>query len=131
MPKEVLRSRRVMLLNKGDMKNLEIHRPISLSNAIHKICAVILKIRVAENMELKLQGTQYGFRKNKSFKQAIQIIRRIMEIGERKSKDIMMVLLDWEKVFYEIRHDKLYEALSRKGLPNKSMRIIKDMYDRG
>ena len=53
---------------------------------------------------------QFGFRKNRSTTHALTIIRRIIELGERKKSDsrthrsnsIELVLLDWEKAFDKI-----------------------------
>ena len=39
-----------------------------------------------------------------------------------------MVLLDWEKAFDKVKHDKLFEALYRMNVPDKFNNVIKALY---
>ena len=55
--------------------------------------------------------TQYGFRPGMSTSHAIYIIRRIQDFAESKSSKLSLALLDWEKAFDKIQHDKLILAL--------------------
>ena len=51
-----------------------------------------------------------------------------MDKGESRQSKTILVLLDWEKAFDKVRHDKLIEALERMGLPPKITTIIKNCY---
>ena len=42
----------------------------------------------------------------------------------------MFVLLDWEKAFDKVKHNKLFEALERMNVPNKYIDMIKQLYDK-
>ena len=90
IPDEILEARIVLIFKKGDTSNLNNYRPIALLNSIYKIIASIMKTRIAETLDDKLQKTQYGFRKKKSTSQAIHIIRRILDMGERSDKELFL-----------------------------------------
>ena len=38
------------------------------------------------------------------------------------------MLLDWEKAFDKVKHDKLFEALERMSIPDKTLKAIKQLY---
>ena len=128
VPEETLQARVVLIFKKGDTGNLANYRPISLTNSIYKILASIIQRRVAEKLDENLQKTQYGFRKNKSTSQAIHIIRRVIEAGERHSQQLHVILLDWEKAFDKVKQDQLFEAIERMGVSEKLITMIKQLY---
>ena len=66
---------------------------------IHKICVAIVQKRLSKTLDKYVQSTQYGFKKDKSTADAIQIIRRVAEHGQQTRNKLHMVLLDWEKAF--------------------------------
>jgi len=128
IPEEILQSRVVLIFKKGDTADLDNYRPISLLNSIYKLYAAIIKIKLEEKLEQDLQEAQYGFRKDKRTAQAIHMIRRILEIGERKGTKINVVLLDWEKAFDKVSHESLFLSLERLNVSKKIINVIKSLY---
>ena len=101
-----------------------------LLNTIYKIFASILQKRISDKLDRHLQKTQYGFRKKRGTSDAVHYIRRVVDRGERtrmKTKTLL-VLLDWEKAFDKVNHDKLIEALKRMNLPAKITNMVKALY---
>ena len=99
MPIEEARARVVTIFKKGDTRDIGNYRPISLLNAIYKIYAGIIQKRLAKTLDEQLSQTQYGFRKDKSTGDAIQLVRRVTEYGQGTYNKLHLVLLDWEKAF--------------------------------
>ena len=128
IPDEVLTARVVMIFKKGDTSYLGNYRPISLTNSIYKIFTAIVQKRLASTLDKHLQKTQYGFRKKKSTSEAIHIIRRIIEAGERADKQLHVIPLDWEKPFDKVKQHTLFEALERMGVAGKLINMIKQLY---
>lgn len=64
-----------------------------------------------------VQATQDGFRPNRSMSQQLYCIRRILKMLERGGGKGAVVLLDWAKAFDRVKHDRLWEALRRHGVP--------------
>ena len=128
MTAETCKARVVMIFKKGDSSKLDNYRPISLLNAIYKIFTAILVKRKEQNMDKNLHATQYGFRKNKSTNNALFLIRRIIDIGERSQNKVYMILLDWEKAFDKLSHDAIFLSLKRMGVDEKLISLVKMLY---
>ena len=59
---------------------------------------------------------------------AIYIVRRIQDFAESTSSTLSLALLDWEKAFDKVQHDKLILSLSRLGFPDHYLDVIQDCY---
>ena len=104
---QLWQARVVLLFKKGSTEDMNNYRPIALLNTIYKIFASIIKTRLERGIEIHLQKTQYGFRKNKGTAEAIHCIRRIIEQAEQTDAKTILLLLDWEVAFDKIRHKAL------------------------
>ena len=129
-PEELTCAQIILLHKKGDKNNLENYRPIFLLNTNYKIFTTILQKRLADSLDKHLQKTQYGFRRNRGTAQALHYVRRVMEKGERTRTKTLFVLLDWEKAFDNVLHDKIYETLERMNVPPKIVNVIKNLYSK-
>ncbi len=101
--------------------------PIALLNTCYKLFAACLQYRLQSTMDAVLQSTQFGFRKGRSGLQAIHCIRRFLDMHERAGKKAMILLLDWEKAFDKINHEKMFEALERLVLPKEFLLLIREV----
>ena len=104
------------------------YRPIWLLNAIYKLYAKIIKNRISEIIDDFVTETQYGFRKSRSTAQAIHVVRRIADYAEIEGSDMNMLLLDWEKAFDRVFHQKLLESLRRLRIPEKIVKVVESLY---
>jgi len=128
IPEEYLKARVVSIFKKGDSSNLENYRPISLLNTFTIFFAAIIQKRISNTIDEHIQNTQYGFRKGKSAKQAIHLIRRLIDIGEKTrktatSEETILLLLDWEKAFDRVTHEGLFRPMERMGIDEKLVRL--------
>ena len=76
-------------------------------------------------MDKNLHATQCEFRKNKSTNNALSLIRRMIDIGERSRNKVYMILLDWEKAFDKLSHAALFLSLNRMGVDEKLVGLVK------
>ena len=104
------------------------YRPMSLLSSVYKIYMMMIRSRMQKAVEDKLAKTQYGFRPGKSTSHAIYVVRRIKDYTESKGTRLSLVLLDWEKAFDKIQHDKLILALQRMGFSSQFCDVIGDCY---
>ena len=78
--------------------------------------ASIKKKRIEKYTEKLVSDTQFGFRTKRGTTQAILIIRRLIDLGERTQKDegrnIRMVFLDWGKAIDKVDQESIFETLS-------------------
>ena len=98
IPTEQLCAQVVSIFKKGDTQNIANYRPISLLNAIYKIYAAIIRKRLADIIDPYISKTQFGFRRHRSATHALFVARRIQDIGEQTGDNLIITLLDWEKL---------------------------------
>ena len=53
----------------------------------------------------------------------LYIIRRLQDYAESKGARLSLALLDWEKAFDKVQHDKLIVALQKMGFSQHSFKI--------
>ena len=129
VPDEMTKARVVSLYKKGNPRMQSNYRPISLLNAMYKIYAKIVKYRMATIIDGYITETQYGFRKSRSTAQAIHVVRRIADYAEMGCTEMNMLLLDWEKAFDRVYHEKLLESLRRLRIPEKIVKVVESLYE--
>ncbi len=129
IPEDVMQARVVLIFKKGDKEDLANYRPISLLNTFYKILAAIIQYRISIGIDKYLQKTEYGFRGNRGTAEAIHFVRRMVEKGESRQSNTHLVLFDREKAFDKIEHEKLFEALQRMNVPEKTIIMITLFYN--
>ena len=129
-PSALFLARVVPIFKKGDTDIAANYRPISLLNSFYKIYMVMIRARMQDATEQVLSRTQYGFRPHRSTSHAIYILRRIQDYSEIKGTHLSIALLDWEKAFDKIQHDKLILALRRLGFSRRYTEVIADCYSK-
>ena len=113
---------------KGNHDNPENYRPISLLNTTYKLCAYMLKTRIAESIDSQIWNTQFGFRKGKSTAEALFCVRRLTDVVEQGHESLFLIFLDWEKAFDKIDHEKMFHSLERLSIPVELLDAIKSLY---
>ena len=129
VPKEWLQARVAMMFKKGDPASCENYRPISLVNTAYKIFASLLKQRLLDaDIDSKLWGSQFGFRKKRSTEDAIYVARRRIELAcAQRSGQISMLALDWSKAFDSVNVTSMLDASRRFGIPSSIVSLIGNM----
>ena len=128
IPAELLTARVVPIYKKGDIDDPSNYRPISLLNSTYKIFVSLVRTRIQKAVGSKLSETQFGFRPNRSTSHATYIIRRLQDWSEQKGAELYMALIDWEKAFDKVQHSKLFDSMTRLGLSNHFINIVKALY---
>ena len=128
IPDEAMNARVVLIYKKGDASLCENYRPISLLNTCYKLIAAAIQRRIEAGIDHLLQRTQYGFRKNRSTREALYNIRRVITAGESTKTKTFLLLLDWAKAFDTIDHEGLISTLERLNVAPKLINLIKDIY---
>ena len=127
-PEELCIAGVVPIFKKGDTDVAANYRPISLLNSAYKIYMMMIRSRMHAAVSHQITKTQYGFRPGMSTSHAIYIIRRVQDFAESKSSKLSLALLDWEKAFDKIQHDKLILTLERLGFHSQYLDVIQDCY---
>ena len=101
VPEEWHLSRVTALFKKGDWGDCGNYRPISLVCVVYKLFAnVLLKRLKAAGAEQKIWSTQYGFKSKHGAAEVLILVRRTIEqVFEREDELLILLALDWAKVF--------------------------------
>ena len=86
IPEGLTDARVVHIVKKGRTSDFENYRPILLLNTFYKIFAAIMKDRMGNGLDKHIQTVQFGFMKGRSTLEAIQMVRRVLEQGERSQE---------------------------------------------
>ena len=96
-------------VNKADQ--CENVRLISLISHSSKVLLHIIKRRITPPIESRLSQTQLGFIKGKGTRDGLSLMRILLERRIQKQHDLFICLIDYQKAFDRINHDKLVEIM--------------------
>lgn len=91
----------------------------------------MLQIRLSRALESHFQPQQYGFRQGRSISSPLFLLRRLIEICERRSASLYILLLDGSQAFDSITHTALKAELLRYGVPPHCTAAIMSFYHSG
>ena len=131
IPAEWKTAKVVLLFKKGDASLPENYRPISLLTVGYKVLAWMLQKRIQNGgAEERIRSTQFGFRPKRGTIDAITIARRIFDAAyAAEEPGVLAILLDWAKAFDRIKHESMFIALARFGIPVQMVDMVKAIYD--
>lgn len=119
----------VKVPKKGDKSVCDSWRGIMLlCHSLKVLCKVLLN-RLEDKVDATLRRQQAGFRASRSCIDHIATLRIIMEQINEMHESLYLLFIDFEKAFDRLQHDYIWEALRRKGIPDKLINLIKAMYD--
>lgn len=121
----------VPIKKKGDSKNVESYRGVTLACTASKIYAGILNERLIKETD-KVGGwseTQFGFRKNRGAIDCIKIAKHI--IGKRLAKKrgkVFAFFIDLKAAFDKVDRGKLWKCLKDRGISEGLIDRIREVY---
>ncbi|KAI5716031.1 hypothetical protein M8J77_026325 [Diaphorina citri] len=116
---------KVLYKGKGDTKDANSYRGISLLDTAYKLYTKILNERIMKVIDNKLPDEQFGFRRNRSCQKAISILRHDIKETLNKQKGAMYTLfIDFQKAFDSLDRQILIESLHSIDIKGKTFRAI-------
>uniref|UniRef100_A0A8D8PW97 Craniofacial development protein 2 n=2 Tax=Cacopsylla melanoneura TaxID=428564 RepID=A0A8D8PW97_9HEMI len=128
IPSDFLTSIFITLPKVNKAKKCTDFRTISLISHTSKILLQIIKERIKDKIESNLSETQMGFRSGKGCRDALTVMRILLEKNIDKNNDIFMAFIDYEKAFDKVNHEKLIEILEKVQIPKVDIRLIATLY---
>lgn len=119
-----------LLHKKGDKSDINNYRPVSLMSNIYKVFSKLILGRITKVIEENQPREQAGFRKNFSTIDHISVIKQIVEKCHEYGRQYYVAFVDYNKAFDSLKHNKIWESLKEQGVPEKYIRIIKEIYSK-
>ena len=123
----------IPLLKKGDDKNPNNYRGISLLSVVRNKFTAILNKRLytwAEH-EQKISKEQAGFRKGYSTVDHIFTLTSVItkKLNSRRGGKVYVAFVDYKKAFDTVNREALWDVLQKLKTSSKMIRILKTMYN--
>lgn len=130
-PKEFTDGIITLIPKKGDLTNLDNHRPISLLNTDYKLFTKIICNRMQKSVEKLVGPGQSACIPERSCIENLKDVRRIMtKAAESKRFKGLLLSLDLEKAFDKVDHNFLWKVLHKFGFPDKLIECIQRLYSK-
>jgi hypothetical protein len=119
-----------VLFKKGDIKNLENYRGISLISHTGKLLERLIYHRLSNIAEAYnwIPETQNGFRNKRSTIDSIFISNMITSLCKENNINCYKIFIDLTKAYDKVNQELLWIILERRGVPKKFLNLIKGFY---
>lgn len=120
----------VPIFKKGDVKDCNNYRGITLISTAMKILEKIIEKRIRSAIEHTLEESQSGFRKGRSTQDHVFTIKQMTEKAIQEKKKLIVAFLDLEKAFDRAPREIIWKILADRGLNGQILSIIQKIYER-
>ena len=118
-----------MSMSKGDPRDMNNHRPISLLNVIYKIFTRIITNRITSRLDENQPREQAGFRKGYSTTDHLQTVNHIIEKTNEYKIPLIIALVDYTKAFDSVETEEVMSALEEQGVDSVYINVLRHIYD--
>jgi hypothetical protein len=112
----------------GDYARLGNWRPITLLCSSYKILAKVLAGRLQAVLPQIIRPNQTGFVEGRSILDNVFIAQEALEWVEESEQDLVLLLLDFEKIFNRIEWGFLFKVLGKLGFTETWVRWVRSLY---
>ena len=116
------------ILKKGNAKECSNYLTIALISHTSKVMLKILQARLQQYLNHELPDVQDGFRKGRGTTDQIDNICWIIEKAREFHKNFYFCLIDYDKAFDCLDHNKLWNILKEIGLPDHLTCLLRNLY---
>ena len=128
IPGDLSKSMFIAIPNKPKANECELHRTISLMSHTTKILLRILMKRARTQIKPEISNSQCGFVQGKGTRNAICMMRTLIERSIEMKQDIYVCMIDYSKAFDKVQHEPFMEILRDLKIEGKSWRLIRNIY---
>ena len=127
-PDEWTQSLIIPLPKKGNLRQCQNYRTISLISHTSKIMLRVILNRLKKEAEEHLAEEQAGFRTGRSTVEQIFTCRILMEKHLQHQRDLFHNFIDFKKAFDRVWHDGLWQVLRKFGIEEGIIQTIQALY---
>ncbi len=117
--------------NKGDKKNVDNYRAITLVSCFGKLFTSLLNRRLTEMLESNnvISEAQAGFRAGHSTIDHIFALKAIIELYLAQGRKLYCAFVDYRKAFDTVSRTILWRKILAQGISGKIFNVIKNLYE--
>ena len=119
----------VLLHKKGDIKDINNYRPISLISHTSKLFSRVLLNRIERNLDDNQGREQAGFRKGFSTTDHLHVISQLVEKCSEFSIPLCLTFVDYEKAFDSVEHLSVIDAIGNHGVATEYTELLTTIYN--
>lgn len=127
-PEDWMQGILVKVPKKGNLSECDNWRGIMLLCCPVKVFCRVLLNRIDKKINDTLREAQAGFRPGRSCVDHINTLRIIIEQVVELQNTLHLVFVDFKKAFDMLLHHNIWNAMKRKGIPEKLINLVKAQY---
>lgn len=128
IPKHWCSSNIILLYKKGNPRDINNYRPISLLSSIYKLFSSIILSRIAPDIDRNQPIEQAGFRPCYSTMDHIHAMEQITEKYKEYNMPLYIAFVDYAKAFDSISHSSIWNAMRKNNINEKYISVTKNIY---
>ena len=83
--------------------------------------------RVKRKIRENIEEEQYGFTKGMETRNAIFVLRTVLERALEIQKDVYLCFVDFQKAFDTVKHEQMIEMLGEVRIDGRELRLITNL----
>jgi uncharacterized membrane-anchored protein YhcB (DUF1043 family) len=127
-PSELNKSIFITLPKVNGTIKCEKYRTISLMSHVTKLVLRIVINRIRGRTLHEIAPVQYGFMPDKGTRNAVFVLRRLVERSVEKQKDVYTCFIDYSKAFDTVKHESLVKLLQSLDVDDTDTRLLANLY---
>ena len=114
---------------KGDLSSCDNWRGISLLDVVGKVLAKVIQQRLQKIVEEEVADSQCGFHCNRGCNDMIFCARQLIEKAVEHNTKAFFLFVDQRKAYDSVPREAMWMILSKYGVPEKLIFIIRSFHD--
>jgi len=127
-PEDFRKTIMIPIPKKANATDCSDFRTISLIPHVTKILLRIITKRIEGRIEDYISRTQFGFRKGVGTRDAIGVMRMVIERSLENGNEVYVCFVDFEKAFDRVKWAKLMEVIKKVGVDWRDRRMLAELY---
>ena len=112
---------------KGTSK-CEKHRTISLMSHATKLVLMVIMNRLRGRTLCEISEVKYGFMPDRGRRNAIFVLKRLVERMTEKEKAVYVCFIDYSKALDTVKHEPLIELLQSLDIDPQDIKLLANLY---
>ena len=127
-PEQMYKSIFIIIPNVNGTAKCEKHRTISLMSHVTKLVLGVIMNRIRGRTLREISEVQYGFMPDRGTRNAISVLRRLVERMIEKQKAVYACFIDYSKAFDTVMHEPLIELLQSLDIDPQNVMLHANLY---